>query len=133
MENRLKGRVSIHPDAFKFCVENACIHPTVDCFADSTNTLCRVFLDDALRHHWVGAVFWINPPWHLLPQVVAKICCEKPKCIVVTPVWPKTSWFNTLTKLCTSSFFIPPPEFIDSAGNDEPARDWFVCAFVFNM
>jgi hypothetical protein len=52
---------------------------------------------------------WVNPPWHLLPQVLEKLRASRAKGILIYPYWPLQSWFQEVQRLSTFHFRLPPP------------------------
>ena len=82
---------------------------TVDRFATANNKLCDRFNSeyrdplsegvDAFARSWKGENNWCNPPWRLLPQVVAKLRDEGTAATVVAPYWPSAPWFPALLEI----------------------------------
>jgi hypothetical protein len=52
---------------------------------------------------------WLNPPWHLLPQVLEKLRVSRARGILVYPYWPLQPWFQEVQRLSTFHFSLPPP------------------------
>ena len=52
---------------------------------------------------------WINPPWHLLPQVLQKLRASRARGILVYTYWPLQSWFQDVQRLSAVHFRLPPP------------------------
>ena len=52
---------------------------------------------------------WINPPWHLLPQVLEKLRTSRTRGILVYPYWPLQPWFQEVQRLSAVHFRLPPP------------------------
>jgi hypothetical protein len=48
---------------------------------------------------WTEATVWLNPPWGLLPGVLAKATREKTRGFVVCPEWRSASWWPALLAL----------------------------------
>ena len=65
--------------------------PTLDAFASaSTAQLARFWTisDDALSQDWLAhGLLWANPPFSLLPAVLAKIQREGGHLILLCPLW----------------------------------------------
>jgi hypothetical protein len=55
------------------------------------------------------ATLWLNPPWHLLPQVLEKLRASRSKGILIYPYWPLQPWFQEVQRLSASHFRLPPP------------------------
>ena len=79
----------------------------LDAFACSTNAQLPRFwalADDALAEAldafaqpWIGRRLFLNPPFHLMERVVAKLLAEPPaEAIVVGPEWRQRNWFHLL-------------------------------------
>jgi hypothetical protein len=52
---------------------------------------------------------WVNPPWHLLPQVLEKLRASRAKGILIYPYWPLQPWFQEVQQLSAAHFLLPPP------------------------
>ena len=52
---------------------------------------------------------WLNPPWHLLPQVLEKLRVSRARGILVYPYWPLQPWFQEVQRLSALHFSLPPP------------------------
>ena len=53
--------------------------------------------------------FWLNPPWHLLPQVLEKVRVSRARGILVYPFWPRQAWFQGVQQLSSEHYLLPPP------------------------
>src|SRR5256885_4742132 len=63
---------------------------TPDPFAEATN---------ALLQPWSKKKLWANPPWILIPQILAKLIREKATLTIVVPFWKSAPWFPLLIQL----------------------------------
>jgi hypothetical protein len=54
---------------------------------------------DGMSIAWTEATVWLNPPWGLLPGVLAKATREKTRGFVVCPEWRSASWWPALLAL----------------------------------
>ena len=82
---------------------------TVDRFATANNAhlprynaayldpLCEAV--DAMAQDWRWERTWVNPPWELLSEVVAKLEQSGAAATVVAPCWPNAPWFPQLAAL----------------------------------
>jgi hypothetical protein len=52
---------------------------------------------------------WLNPPWHLLPQVLEKVRVSRARGILVYPFWPRQAWFQGVQQLSSEHYLLPPP------------------------
>jgi hypothetical protein len=65
---------------------------------------------NALLLDWSSPVtLWVNPPWHLLPQVLVKLRASRAKGILIYPYWPLQPWFQEVQQLSAAHFLLPPP------------------------
>lgn len=81
----------------------------IDVFATAKNKKCHLFctrggkdprsLGDGLLLDWTGKFLYMFPPLPLIPQVLKKFKLERPRCILVTPWWPRCIWFPMLLHL----------------------------------
>ncbi len=55
------------------------------------------------------ATLCVNPPCHLLPQVLEKLRTSRAKGILIYPYWPLQSWFQEVHRLSSFHFRLPPP------------------------
>lgn len=88
--------------------------PKIDVFAMVHNKKCNLFcsrggmgprsLGDGLLLNWEGRFLYMFPPLPLLPRVLAKLERERPRCILVTPWWPRRVWFPNLLYLSQQRF-----------------------------
>jgi hypothetical protein len=58
---------------------------------------------------------WLNPPWHLLPQVLEKLRASRARGILVYPYWPLQPWFQEVQRLSAFHFSLPPPRLCASS------------------
>lgn len=83
--------------------------PQIDVFATAQNKKCHLFctqgradprsLGDGLLLDWRGKFLYLFPPLPLIPRVIQKIRRERPRCVLITPWWPRRIWFPTLLLL----------------------------------
>jgi hypothetical protein len=91
-------------------VERAFGPHSVDLFASRTNHLCDKYFSrfnepgsagrDALRFNWAEeANPYANPPYALLPKIIAHVRHCRCDLTVVAPVWPARPWLAQLLEL----------------------------------
>src|ERR1051325_9985310 len=84
----------------------------VDLFANRSNTqLPRYFswipdpyaeAVNAFLQPWNRVRLWANPPWILIPRVLAKIVRDKATVALLVPYWVSAPWFPLLVSLLIS-------------------------------
>lgn len=84
---------------------------TVDRFASAKTKKCKLFnslvlspgsCGDAFDVLWTGHNNWINPPFALIPRIIAKLRQERAGGVLVVPYWPSQPWWPALLALSTS-------------------------------
>jgi len=104
------------------------LRPTIDAFADDHN--------HQLPHYWTYfpsphapgtdamAPFWhrrqllhINPPWGMIPRILAKLKDEKARAVFVAPRWQSAWWWLTLGSMRLGLY-------TDRDGQLAPAPRW---------
>jgi len=106
--------------------------PARDAFAQPHNALFRDFWspeDDGLAQDWLGLrPVWANPPFSLLPRVVAKLRQEGGKAIVLSPEWSPA--MLDLHNLARKSVRLPDqPLYLLRGAKLLPAPTWRTWAF----
>ena len=60
---------------------------------------------------WTNELFFIFPPFSLLPRILQKVEEEGAEAILIAPLWPTQSWWPSLLRLIVGqSFKMPHPE-----------------------
>jgi hypothetical protein len=105
----------------------------VDRFATSVNSLCNRFNSirlcphteavDTFTQDWSGTLNWINPPFNIIHRVVSKILQDKARGILITPLWERASWFQTLQSLAQDTYDFPTSSILFKHGSH--LRDGF--------
>ena len=79
----------------------SCGNPTVDAFAASVNKRCEVwwgagspFGQDAFAESWRGHFLWMNPPFSILREALAKLKQDQAHGVLVMPKWPRWRWYK---------------------------------------
>ena len=105
--------------------------PQYDAFANRTNKRFDKHFSDAWTHKW-DKKLWINPPFHLIQQVIHKIKQDKTQAIFVVPLWDDKPWFQELQDICVD--YIELPRKIKLYARDDtgplPQRSWSSLAFL---
>jgi hypothetical protein len=97
---------------------------TIDAFASPANAKTPLFWSwqpspfalatDALAQPWEGLTLWLNPPFHLLGEVVRKLLREPPAlAVLITPDWPAPPWRHQLATHCPPPLPLDPANFIE--------------------
>ena len=105
--------------------------PQYDAFANRMNKRFDKHFSDAWTHKW-DKKLWINPPFHLIQQVIHKIKQDKTQAILVVPLWDDKPWFQELQDICVD--YIELPRKIKLYARDDtgplPQRSWSSLAFL---
>ena len=80
--------------------------PQYDAFANRTSKRFDKHFSDAWTHKW-DKKLWINPPFHLIQQVIHKIKQDKTQAILVVPLWDDKPWFQELQDICVDYIELP--------------------------
>ena len=63
---------------------------------------------DVMDQDWGSpGLVWINAPWELMTEVVAKIQRDGARAVVVCPAWPQRKWFRDLMQITQDCLEIP--------------------------
>ena len=80
--------------------------PQYDAFANRENKRFDKHFRDAWTHKW-DKKLCINPPFHLIQQVIHKIKQDKTQAILVVPLWDDKPWFQELQDICVDYIELP--------------------------
>ena len=93
--------------------------PTLDPFACAQTHICPRYASrfynpdalclDGLSLDWRHDDVWINPPWAMLPDIIAKLHAEKPAAVLIVPDWPTQQWWPSLLALGGMHLPLPRP------------------------
>ena len=117
-----------------FCLLDSLFGPHhVDHFASALNRQCLRYNsrwadvgsegDAFAAPDWASANNWVNPPWTLLPRVVALLSgLPSVHAIVLVPEWVGRPWFRKLHNLAWASIPIPrsPSTFLSGRSGHLP-------------
>lgn len=90
---------------------------------------------DGMAQFWGNPsdVNWVNPPFHMMADVVIKVLNERAKAIVIAPAWPGQLWYKWLVKAATASCLVPKEAILFGPGTacPEPLKNvkWSIRAF----
>ena len=110
--------------------------PTVDAFASNLNHRFPRFWtkeDNAFEKDWgKEGLLWINPPFEVMEQVVAKIKDDGARAIIIAPNWPHLRWFKELQKLMVGQYLFGEKEkiFIRNGAEEMRKPRWRVWAYL---
>ena len=79
----------------EYFYEHHSFWPQYDAFANRENKRFDKHFCDAWTVNW-DKKLWINPPFHLIQQVIHKIKQDKTQAILVVPLWDDKPWFQEL-------------------------------------
>ncbi|XP_041418976.1 uncharacterized protein LOC121393716 isoform X1 [Xenopus laevis] len=74
----------------------------------SLNRLDRPDYIDAMSIRWKFQLVYIFPPIPMIPKVLQKIRLERVQTILLTPFWPRRSWFSLLMRMSRGQYWILP-------------------------
>jgi hypothetical protein len=80
-------------------------------FAASRHFAPETLAEDGLLLDWSREVVWLNPPWALLTDVLCKLRAERPKDVLIVPVWSSQTWWPSLLALEAFHVEMPPSKF----------------------
>ena len=77
-----------------------------DAFANRENKRFGNYFRDASTQKW-DKKLWIDPPFHLIQQVIHKIKQDRTQAIVVVFLWDDKSWLQELQHICVDYIKLP--------------------------
>ena len=94
---------------------------TIDLFASRVNHKLRKYVArrpdpnaiaiDAFSITWTNVLFFIFPPFSLLPRILQKVEEDGSEAILIAPVWPTQSWWPSLLGLIVGQAYkLPNPQ-----------------------
>ena len=93
---------------------------TVDLFATRMNAQLPRYFSwhwdpkaealDALLQPWDTERAYANPPWALIPDILAKIRRDRAQVVLIAPVWPTQAWYPTVLELLAAPPILLPQE-----------------------
>ena len=115
----------------EYFYEHHSFTPQYDAFANRE----KKWFDNYFRHAWTqkwDKKLWINPPFHLIQQVIDKIKQEKIQGDLVVLLWDDKPWFQELQDICVD--YIDFPRKIKLYARDDTGplrqRSWSLLAFL---
>jgi hypothetical protein len=128
--------VKMKPEILMRMCQNLLVTPCIDLFASANHhQFPRYYTADpedgaalghnAFAYEWSPEVcLYANPPWTLIPLVLAKICADKSRVLLVTPNWPAAPWFPLLTAVAIRQQEWAGRIYLDEAGRLRPPPRW---------
>ena len=93
--------------------------PDIDLFASRLNHQLTKYISwhpepnaiaiDAFTICWSDKFLYVFPPFSLLNKVIAKICRDKAKGILIVPKWPTQTWYPQAIALAQEEIITFPP------------------------
>ena len=113
--------------------------PTIDAFATAENSKCKHFFSlfphplaagtNGMLQDWAGKDVYLNPPFHMMQQVIDKLEAERPRCaVVVAPEWPNQTWWTRLSRQASASTTVPLAA-LQAGPNTVRVQRWKIVAF----
>ena len=105
--------------------------PAKDAFYNELNKRCKRLADDAWALKWDKRL-WINPPFHLLGDVVQNLKEDSTQAILVLPLWDWKPWWKDVLPPTVDSIPVPHDVKLYARGNTGPLRQqpWPTVAFL---
>ena len=115
----------------EYFYEHHSLTPQYDAFANRENKR----FDNYFRHAWTqkwDKKLWIDPPVHLIQQVIHKIKQDKTQAILVVPLWDDKPWFQELQDICVDYIELPRKIKLYASDDTVPLRQrsWSSLAFL---
>jgi hypothetical protein len=96
------------------------LHPTMDTdlFASRLNKQLPQYVSrfpdhgaykiDAFTFPWENKLYYMYPPFSLLPRVLQKIAQDAAEAVLVCPIWPTQPWWPSLVPMiCAECYLLP--------------------------
>ena len=114
-----------------YFLENHDFVPAKDAFCNELNKRFKRLADDAWAVKWDKRL-WINPPFHLLGEVVQKIKEDRTQAILVVPLWDRKPWWKDVLAMTVDSICLPHDVKLYARDDTGPLRQrlWPSVAFV---
>ena len=121
----------LHDAVLEYFFQHHSFTPQYDAFANGENKR----FDNYFRDAWTqerDKKLWINPPFHLIQQVIHKIKQHKTQAILVVPLWDDKPWFQELQDICVDYIEIPRKIKLYARDDTGPLRQgsWSSLAFL---
>ena len=121
---------------FMYACKTLMVTPCVDLFATAAhNQLPKYFSPDpddekamgwnAFVYYWDPSVtLYANPPWTLIMYVIIKICQDRSRVLLVTPLWPEAAWMEVLRNITQRSLVWRKKLYLRDDGSVWKAPRW---------
>ena len=115
----------------EYFYEHHSFTPQYDAFANRENKRFDNYFRDAGTQKW-DKKLWINPPFHLIQQVIHKIKQDKTQAILVVPLWDDKQWLQELQDICVDYIELPRKIKLYARNDTGPLRQrsWSSLAFL---
>ena len=116
-----------------YFLENHDFLPAKDAFCNELNKRFKRLADDAWAEEWDKRL-WINPPFHLLGEVVQKLKEDRTHAILVVPLWDWKPWWKAVLAMTVDSIRLPHDVKLYAWDDTGPLRQrpWPSVAFLVN-
>ena len=109
----------LNPKIFNKAQNILSFQPQIDCFATRINTQFSEYVSrrpdpeakflDAFTVNWRPCLYYLFPPFSMLPRVLQKIQVEQEETLVVAPYSPTQPWFSQILSLAAQKPLIYKP------------------------
>ena len=106
-----------------YFLENHDFVPAKDAFCNELNKRFKRSADDAWAVKWEKRL-WINPPFHLLGEVVQKLKEDCTQAILVVPLWDWKPWWKDVLPMTVDSIRLPHDVKLYAREDTGPLRQW---------
>ena len=114
-----------------YIYEHHSFTPQYDAFANPQRKRFDNYFRNAWTQKW-DKKLWINPPFHLIQQVIDKIKQDKTQAILVVPLWDDKPWFQEWQDIFVD--YIQLPRKIKQCARDNTGplrqRSWSTLALL---
>ena len=93
-------------------------HSTIPLLTVRTNGLIITFPTPKPKN--ADNKLWINPPFHLIQEVIHNVKQDKLQAILVAPLWDDKPWFQEFQEICVN--YIELPRKIQLYARDDTGR-----------
>ena len=116
---------------WSYFLENHDFVPAKDAFCNELNKRFKRLADYAWAVKWDKRL-WINPPFHLLGEVVQKIKEDRTQAILVVPLWDWKPWWKDVLAMTVDSICLPHDVKLYPRDDTGPLRQrpWPFVAFL---
>ena len=117
------------------------VRPLIDMFAADHNHRLPQFwswgpspfalAQDAFSQSWSHCLMYANPPWALIPRMLAKTQMDCAHLVVCIPLWKGAAWWPYAMSMRTGPLILLPQDlYLDHWGYPLPPLPWRTCMTV---